>query len=232
MAASSDPLPFDPLKPAKSHDLPGHEEDANNRGTTRFARVNLNPEARLPEWWPVRLPVLYMAVYLDDLVSGFMGSFMRSSSSSSGNKKSAEGPSAMSSQPQYGGFSNDAYAARRDAYSNNIRQSASGSSANPNAHLQSGFGHVTSAPGANVTNGGFARQADTYFGGAGAAKTQYGKTAAGPPPLRRNASSSANAGNGYGVGKAAGVNLRGAAMEGNENSGGVQSRRRVPGSSQ
>jgi hypothetical protein len=56
---------------------------------------------------------------------------------------------------------------------------------------------------------------------------------AGPPPLRRNASSSANASTGYGVGKAAGVSLRSGAFEGAEGgASGVQSRRRVGGASQ
>ena len=200
MAAHSDPLPFDPLKPAKSHDLPGQEI---SKGTTKFASTHLNPEASLPNWWPKRIPVLYLAVLLDDLVSGFVGSFMRSSSSS-GPKKSAEGygssnsgyPSAVSAgHPQ-----NDAYAARRDAYSRSN---------------QPGFGIGNPAPPPPLNaSSGFARQADTYFGNLASGK-HHAPSA--PQPPRPDS---------YGVGVAGGVAVR-REMNGTDS---MQSRRRQGGS--
>lgn len=230
MASYSDPLPYDPVKPAKSHDLPGQEESAE-RGTTAFARRNLNPEARLPDWWPTRIPVLYLAVLLDDLVSGFIGSFMRSSASS-GPKKSAEGhrssypsSSSASGYGQMNGVGGGAYAQRRDAY--NFRQGPNGHPAAPGAPngnlsaLQSGFGNVATAPGYSGSSG-FARQADTYFGkpppASGANKYGLGGVgSSSTSPSKRN--------DAYGVGKSAGVSLRQEMTNGSANE--VQSRRRA-----
>ena len=210
MAAHSDPLPFDAAKPAKSHDLPGQEI---SKGTTKFAQQNLNPEASLPSWWPTRLPVLYLAVALDDLVSGFMGSFMRTSS---GPKKSAEGYSSYGTPPAYNGMAHpsygggDAYSQRRDAYPRN----------NP---LQSGFGIVTSAPQPNNSKGttGFARQADTYFGNLASGKSG-GSTGPGQSPTSPRLDA------GYGIGTAAGVAVRPQLPNASE---GMQSRRRGAGAS-
>lgn len=208
MAAHSDPLPFDAAKPAKSHDLPGQEV---SRGTTKYAMANLNPEARLPEWWPARVPVLYLAVLVDDVLSGFIGSFMRTSSSS-GPKKSAEGYSSSYPSQTYNGAAypssynhanGDAYSQRRDAYNKT----------NP---LQSGFGIVTSAPqpvGRQPTTG-FARQADTYFGNLASGK----QTSSGGGPTSPRLDS------GWGVGNAAGVAVRREMQSGAD---GVQNRKRT-----
>ena len=224
MAASSDPLPYDPIKPAKSHDLPGQEL---SKGTTPFASLNLNPEARLPDAWPTRVPVLYLAVLLDDLVSGFLATFLRSSSS--GPKKSAEGYGGGTGGGTYGSSSSSgydstnigpstAYAQRRDAY--NLYRPSGGNQPvpPPPSSLQAGFGNVTSAPplssytkpgGGGVGASGFARQADSYF-----ASTPSS------PSKRQDA---------YGVGKAGGVAVRRENLYGD--AGGVQSRRRQGGSS-
>ena len=230
MAAHSDPLPYDPTRPAKAHDLPG-QESSDNRGTTKFAARNLNPEARLPEWWPNRIFVLYGAVLLDDLVSGFMRSFLRSG----GAKKSAEGytgPSASgyggsgAGGVQYGaaayggpgGAANTAYAQRRDAFA-----SRNPGGATSNFGIPSGSTYSNAASAVANAAGGFARQADQYFGNLANGNTGSGGAGSGgiykPPAPKRERSEN------YGVGLAGGVATR---REGIEASG-VSSRRRGAG---
>ena len=234
MAAHSDPLPYDPTRPAKAHDLPG-QESSDNRGTTKFASRNLNPEARLPEWWPNRIFVLYGAVLLDDVVSGFMRSFLRSGGG--GAKKSAEGYTGPSSSSAYGGgggagtqygtatygggppslannSNNAAYAQRRDAFT----------SRNPAGNFGIPNGSTYSNAASAVANaaGGFARQADQYFGNLANGSTGAGAGGGGPykPPAPKRERSE-----NYGVGMAAGVATR---REGVDASG-VSSRRRGAG---
>lgn len=229
MAAHSDPLPYDPTRPAKAHDLPG-QESSDNRGTTKFASRNLNPEARLPEWWPNRIFALYGAVLLDDVVSGFMRSFLRSGGG--GAKKSAEGYTGPSSSSAYGGpgtqygaatyaggppslannSNNAAYAQRRDAFT----------SRNPAGNFGIPNGSTYSNAASAVANaaGGFARQADQYFGNLANGSTGAGAGGAYKPPAPKRERSE-----NYGIGMAAGVATR---REGVDASG-VSSRRRGAG---
>lgn len=223
MASTADPLPFDSTKPAKSHDLPGHEDvsSSGTKGTTSFASKYLNPEAKLPEWWPRRIYVLQGAVLLDDLVTGFLSSFFRNSSSSSGPKKSAEG--------NYGpnGAVPDAYAQRRDMY-------------------QRGFSNIAQAPQPSAYGGvagggamGFARPAGTHWPGITSENNIYtgprsngvgGKYGGGqaspfsttPPPPRSNASDQTSV-----SGSAGGINVR--REIGGQEAGSMQSRRRAAG---
>jgi hypothetical protein len=210
-AAYSDPLPYDPVKPAKSHDLPGQEL---SKGTSSFAAKNLNPEARLPEWFPIRIPVLTLAVLLDDLVTGFVSSFSRTYSA--GPKKSAEtytGASTPYGTAAYGAANNSAYAARRDAFTSRT----GGQPGQPLASQPLSAAHNAIANSVS----GFARQADNYFGGAasgGSSGPKFGNTA--PPPQN----SSRPPRDTYGVGLAGGVATRREMPDGN--SAGVQSRKR------
>lgn len=228
MAAYSDPLPFDPTHPAKLHDLPGQDfaGSSKNRGTTKFANENLNPDARLPEWYPVRIPVLYLAVLLDDLVTGFIGGLLRSSGSSSGPKKSAEGYSSATgsygaSAYGYGagpgpgpsmtnGPNSQHYAQRRDAYNTSLRNLAS--SAHPQHHQP------------QIPQSGFARQADSFFGNTSAASTFGSGLGASNPNTNSRPRDS------YGVGNAAGVSMRREDLGASTGGSGVQSRRRAGGS--
>lgn len=229
LAAHADPVPYDADKPAKSHDLPGQEGNSE-RGTTRFASRYLNPEVTPPPWWPRRCWVLHPAVLLDDVIAGFISSFMRGGRSA-GPKKSAEGYSGPSAGVQYGaaayaggmavgsGPGAGAYAQRRDAF-------ASRTGAGPGA---SGFGmpssssytHAAGMAASSLANtaSGFARQADEYFGNlASGNAAASGIGASKPPPPRRERSEN------YGVGLAGGVATRREGME-----GGVSSRRRGAG---
>lgn len=209
-AAHSDPLPYDPTKPAKSHDLPGQEL---SKGTSNFAAKNLNPEARLPDWFPIRLPVLTLAVVLDDLVSGFLSSFSRTYSS--GPKKSAEtytGSATPYGTAAYGNLNSSAYAARRDAYT-------SRTGTNPGGNFPSPSLSATQAAVANSISG-FARQADNYFGGSSGAPASLGKINSGG----RTSSEASRPQDAYGIGKAAGVATRRELPDAGE--GGVQSRKR------
>jgi len=231
MAAYSDPLPYDPAFPAKLHDLPGQEFAGSNknRGTTKFANENLNPDARLPDWWPVRIPVLYLAVLLDDLVSGFVGGLLRSSGGSSGPKKSAEGYSGAGVSPAnygaaaygYGGPASAGgnsgpngqhYAQRRDAYNTSLRNLAA--SAHPQQQATSSL------------QSGFARQAESFFGNNSSAST-FGGTKFGSSS---NGMASSKPKDGFGVGNAAGVSMRREDLGASTGNSGVQSRRRAAGS--
>jgi hypothetical protein len=199
-AAYSDPLPYDPVRPAKSHDLPGQEL---SKGTSAFAAKNLNPEARLPTWFPIRIPVLTLAVVLDDLVSGFTSSFSRSYSSSTGPKKSAEtytGSSTPYGTAAYGNTSNSAYAARRDAFTSRTGAAPGKMTSQPLSAAQNALANATS---------GFARQADSYFGNSSSAPS---------------APSSRPRDDAYGVGVAGGIATRREMPD--AGMAGVQSRKR------
>lgn len=213
-AAYSDPLPYDPTKPAKSHDLPGQEV---SRGTSAFAAKHLNPEARLPSWFPIRIPVLTLAVLLDDLVSGFISSFSRTYSA--GPKKSAEtytGASTPYGTAAYGSSNNSAYAARRDAFTSRTGTQPGKLASQPLSAAQNAVANSIS---------GFARQADSYFGGAGASAgassgpSMFGNNTSGAPPAAQNRNRDT-----YGVGVAGGVATRREMPDGN--TAGVQSRKR------
>lgn len=209
-AAYSDPLPYDPVKPAKSHDLPGQEL---SRGTSTFAAKHLNPEARLPEWFPIRLPVLTLAVILDDLVTGFVSSFSRTYSA--GPKKSAEtytGASTPYGTAAYGSTNNSAYAARRDAFASRTGTQPGKLASQPLSAAQNAVANSIS---------GFARQADSYFG-AGSASGGTGLAALGNnSPMSSSQNRDRDA---YGVGVAGGVATRREMPDGN--AAGVQSRKR------
>lgn len=211
-AAYSDPLPYDPTKPAKSHDLPGQEL---SKGTSAFAAKHLNPEARLPPWFPIRIPVLTLAVLLDDLVSGFVSSFSRTYSA--GPKKSAEtytGASTPYGTAAYGSSNNSAYAARRDAFTSRTGAQPGKLASQPLSAAQNAVANSIS---------GFARQADSYFGGAGTS----GGSASSPSMFGNNSPSThtqSRSRDAYGIGVAGGVATRREVPDGS--AGGVQSRKR------